>query len=222
MHDTSIRTVGAESILATNKVLKNTYLLLSMTLFFSAVMAGVSMSFQVSYGVSLMSSIGAMLLIWFVIPRTAHSASGLIWVFVMTGLLGFGLGPVLNYYLHMANGAQVVMTALGGTAAIFLGLSGYALTSRKDFSFMGGMLFVGIMVAFLAGIAAAVFSLPGLALGVSSMFVLLASGLILFETSRIIHGGETNYILATVSLYVSIYNLFTSLLHLLGAMSNND
>jgi modulator of FtsH protease len=222
MQDSTIRTVSSESVLATNKVLKNTYLLLSMTLLFSAAMAAVGMAVQVPYGFSMLSSFGALALIWFVIPRTAHSASGIFWVFAMTGLLGFGLGPILNYYMASVNGSQIVMTAMGGTAVIFLGLSAYALTTRKDFSFMGGMLFAGILVAFLAGIGALIFELPSLSLAVSTVFILLMSGMILFETSRIIHGGETNYIMATVSLYVAIYNIFTSLLHILGSLSGED
>ena len=125
-------------------------------------------------------------------------------------------------YLATANGSQTVMTALGGTGVIFLALSGYALTSRKDFSFMGGFLMVGILVAFLGGIGAMIFSLPMLSLAVSGMFVLLMSGLILYQTSEIIHGGETNYIMATVTLYVSIYNLFLSLLHLLTAFGGDE
>jgi modulator of FtsH protease len=124
--------------------------------------------------------------------------------------------------LTWANGSQIVTTAMAGTGAIFLGLSGYALTSRKDFSFMGGFLVTGILVAFLAGLGAMIFDMPGLSLAVSAMFVLLMSGLILYETSNIIHGGETNYIMATVTLYVSIFNLFTSLLHLLGFMSGDE
>jgi modulator of FtsH protease len=129
---------------------------------------------------------------------------------------------VLSAYLAVPNGGQVVMTAMGATGAIFLGLSGYALTTRKDFSFMGGFLMVGILVAFLAGLGAVFFALPGLSLAVSAMFVLLMAGLILYETSNIIHGGETNYIMATVTLYVSIFNLFTSLLHLLGFMNGDE
>ncbi len=136
--------------------------------------------------------------------------------------MGYTLGPILNAYLAMANGGQIVMTAMGGTGVIFLALSGYVLTTRKDFSFMGGFLMVGILVAFLAGLGAVFFEMPGLSLAVSSMFVLLMAGLILFETSNIIHGGETNYIMATVTLYVSIFNLFTSLLHLLGFMNGDE
>jgi modulator of FtsH protease len=136
--------------------------------------------------------------------------------------MGLTLGPIISLYLHLPNGPQLVMTALGATGVIFLSLSGYALTSRKDFSFMGAFLMVGILVAFLAGLAAVFFTMPGLSLAVAAMFVLLMSGLILFETSQLVHGGETNYIMATVSLYVSIYNLFLSLLQLLGAFSGDD
>jgi modulator of FtsH protease len=212
--------------LSTNKVVKNTYMLLSMTLLFSAAAAGLSMMLNMPYIVSLGTSIAALVLLWFVVPRTANSAAGIFVVFAVTGLLGFGLGPMLNHYLALPNGSQVVMMAMGGTAAIFLGLSAYVMTTRKDFSFMGGFLMVGIMVAFLAAlvsVGAALFGypMPGLSLAVSAMFVLLMSGLILYETSNIIHGGETNYVLATVSLYVAIYNLFTSLLHLLGFASND-
>ena len=214
------------TVASTNKVLRNTYMLLSMTLLFSAAAAGLSMALNVPYLVSLGTSIAAMILLWFVVPRTANSSAGIFVVFAITGLLGFGLGPMLNHYLALPNGPQVVMMAMGGTATIFLGLSAYVLTTRKDFSFMGGFLMVGILVAFLAALVAlggSFFGYPmsGLSLAVSAMFVLLMSGLILYETSNIIHGGETNYVLATVSLYVAIYNLFTSLLHLLGFASND-
>jgi modulator of FtsH protease len=217
---------SASSALATNKVLKNTYLLLSMTLLFSAIMAGVSMAMNLPYIVSLGSSVGALILLWFVVPRTANSAAGIGVVFAVTGLLGLGLGPMLNHYLQMPNGPQLVMSALGITGAVFLGLSAYVLVTRRNFSFMGGFLMVGVLVAFLAALVSLVASLagypmPGLSLAVSAMFALLMSGMILWQTSEIIHGGETNYVLATVSLYVSIYNLFTSLLHLLGFASND-
>jgi len=148
---------------------------------------------------------------------------GLASVFALTGFMGLTLGPILNAYVnHFANGSQLVMMAMGGTGLTFVGLSGYALTTRKDFSFMGGFLMAGVLIAFLAGLAAIFFSLPGLALAVSSMFVALMAGMILYQTSELIHGGETNYIMATVGLYVSIYNLFTSLLHLLGVFSGDD
>jgi modulator of FtsH protease len=215
-----------ESVLATNRVLRNTYLLLSMTLLFSAAAAGLSMMLNVPPGVSLVTSLVALGLLWFVVPRTANSATGLVTVFAVTGLLGFGLGPILNMYLKLANGPQIVMSAMGMTGGVFVGLSAYALISRRNFSFMGGFLMAGILVAFLAAlvsVGAALFGhpMPGLALAVSVMFAVLMSGMILWQTSEIIHGGETNYILATVSLYVAIYNLFTSLLHILGVMNDD-
>ena len=213
-------TSSAESILSTNKLIKNTYLLLSMTLLFSAITAGISMAINVPYGVSMVCSLVSLGLLWFVLPRMANSVNG-IWVtFLITGLLGFGLGPILNHYLALPNGAQTVMTALGGTGVIFLGLSAYALTTRKSFSFLAGYLFVGILTAFVAGIAAMIFNFPALSLAVSGVFILLMSGMILYQTGEMVNGGETNYILATISLYIAIYNLFTSLLHILGVMGD--
>jgi modulator of FtsH protease len=210
-----------ESVLATNKVLRNTYALLSMTLLFSALTAGISMTMNMP-PMGLLVVLGGYFGLLFLTTKFRNSSLGLVFVFALTGFMGLTLGPLLNAYLSLPNGGELVMTALGGTGVIFLGLSGYALTTRKDFSFMGGFLMVGILVAFLAGIATLFFSVPGMALAVSAMFVLLMSGLILWQTSNIIHGGETNYIMATVTLYISIYNLFTSLLHLLGAFSGND
>ena len=148
---------------------------------------------------------------------------GIVFVFALTGFMGLTLGPILTMYIKaFSNGHELIMMALGGTGVIFLGLSGYALTTKKDFSFMGGFLMVGVLVAFLAGLGAMIFTIPALSLAVSAMFILLMSGMILFQTSQIIHGGETNYILATVSLYVTIYNLFLSLLQLLGVFSGDD
>ncbi len=219
---------SAPSVLETNKVLRNTYLLLSMTLIFSAVMAGVAMAVNAPYGLSLLCSLIAIGLLWFVVPRTANSVNGIYAVFATTGLLGFGLGPVINMYLgSFANGGQIVMGALGLTGATFVGLSVYAVTTRKRFGFMAGMLFSGILVAFVASIGMLVASMFGyyyepLALGISALFALLMCGMILYQTGEIVNGGETNYILATVSLYVAIYNLFTSLLHLLGAGVGED
>lgn len=211
-----------ESILATNKVLKNTYMLLSMTLLFSAACAGLSMALNLPHPGMIISLVGYFGLL-FLTTKFRNSTAGIFCVFALTGFMGITLGPILNLYLNaFANGHQLIMTALGGTGVIFLGLSAYALTTRKDFSFMAGFLMTGVLVAFLAGIGAVIFSIPALALGVSAMFILLMSGMILYQTSEIIHGGETNYIMATVSLYISIYNLFMSLLHILGAMSNND
>jgi modulator of FtsH protease len=220
--NTAVLAGGASAALSAQKVLRNTYMLLAMTLLFSAAMAGISMAMAVPYGASLITSLAALGLLWFVVPRTANSGAGIVVVFAVTGLLGFGLGPVLNHYLSLANGAQIVMLALGITGAAFTGLSGYALISRKDFSFMRSFLMVGVLVAFIAGIVSLVaalvgYPMPALALTVSAMFAFLMCGMILWQTGEIVNGGETNYVLATVTLYVAIYNLFTSLLHLLGA-----
>jgi modulator of FtsH protease len=209
------------SVLATNKVIRNTYILLSMTLLFSAVTAGLSMALNLPHPGLLLTLVGYFGLL-FLTNKFRNSSMGLVFVFALTGFMGVTLGPLLNMYLSLPNGDQLVMTALGATGVIFLSLSGYALSSRKDFSFMGAFLMVGILVAFLAGLASVFFTMPGLSLAVSAMFVLLMSGLILYQTSELVHGGETNYIMATVTLYISIYNLFTSLLHLLGAFGGDD
>ena len=217
----------ATSALSTNKLIRNTYTLLAMTLLFSAAMAGVGMVVGIPYGFSMIASLVSLGLLWFVLPRTANSVTGIGVTFAITGLLGLGLGPILNMYLALPNGSQIVMSAMGLTGLIFLGLSAYALTSRRDFSFMAGFLFSGILIAFVLGLVvmgAGMFGyhLPGLALAVSAMFAVLMVGYILFQTSQIVNGGETNYIMATVGLYLSIYNLFLSLLQLLGAFSGDD
>ncbi|MFT5709670.1 MAG: modulator of FtsH protease [Halioglobus sp.] len=209
------------AVLDTNKVVRNTYMLLSMTLVFSALTAAGSMALNLPHPGILLTLAGYFGLL-FLTSKFRDSAMGLVCVFALTGFMGYTLGPILNAYLAVPNGSQVVMTAMGATGAIFLALSGYALTTRKDFSFMGGFLMAGILVAFLAGLGAFFFEMPNLSLAVSSMFVLLMAGLILYETSNIIHGGETNYIMATVTLFVAIFNLFTSLLHLLGFMSGDE
>ena len=207
------------SVLATNKVLRNTYLLLSATLLFSALTAGIAMAVN-------MPPLGLMsLLVYFAllfgVYKTRNSALGILFVFALTGFLGLTLGPLLNLYLTaLPNGSQLVMTAFGITGVSFLGLSAYTIRSGKDFSFMGGFLMVGILGAFVLGLVAYFFNMPTLSLAVSGMFVLSMGGLIMYQTSEIIHGGETNYIMATVTLYVAIYNLFTSLLHILGVFSN--
>jgi modulator of FtsH protease len=202
-----------------NKVLKNTYMLLSMTLLFSAVTAGVAMAAGLARGPSLLFMLGAFGSM-FMVHKNADSSKGLVWVFVFAGLMGASLGPMLNHYLSMAGGPQLVMQALAGTGIIFFALSGYALVTRKDFSFMGGFLFVGLLVAIVASIANIFLAIPALYLATSSAIVLIMSGLILFDTSRIIHGGETNYIRATVGLYLSVYNIFVNLLALLGIMDD--
>jgi len=213
---------STESVIASNKLIKNTYSLLSMTLLFSALTATASVFLAMPGWTYLASVIGAIVLIWFVLPRTANSAAGLPVVFGITGLMGFGLGPILNTYLAMSNGSEIVGTAMGGTGIIFLGLSGYALTSKRDFSFMGGFLMAGLLVVFIAALAGIFIQMPALHLAISAVVIMLMSGFILYDTSRMVHGGETNYIMATVSLYLSIYNLFVHLLALLGALSGDD
>jgi modulator of FtsH protease len=211
--------VSQPSVLSTNKVIRNTYTLLSMTLLFSALTAGIAVMTNMPFINPIITLVGYFGLL-FLTTRFRNSALGLLFVFALTGFMGLTLGPIISAYLHLPNGGQIVMTAMGGTGVIFLGLSGYALTTRKDFSFIGGFLMVGILVAFLASIASLFLAMPGLSLAVSAMFILLMSGLILYQTSEIIHGGETNYIMATVTLYIAIYNLFLSLLQLLGVMGD--
>ena len=208
------------SVLQTNKVLRNTYMLLAMTLAFSAVCAGIAMAVGISPMMSLVMTIGAFITL-FVVQKKADSASGIYWVFAFTGLMGASLGYTLNFYLGVA-GPGLIMEALGATALVFFALSGYALTTKKDFSFMGGFLVVGLVVVLVAAIANIFFAVPAVSLAISAAIVFIMSGFILYDTSRIINGGETNYIRATVSMYLNIYNLFTSILHLLGAFGGDD
>ncbi len=204
-----------------NSVLRNTYLLLALTLLFSAATAGISMVMQFPPMGMVVTLVGYFGLL-FLTSKFQNSALGILFVFALTGFMGLTLGPILNYYIHtLSNGSQIVMTALGGTGMIFVALSAYVLVTRKDFSFMGGMLMAGILVAFLAGLTTLFFPMPALSLAVSAMFILLMSGLILFETSQIIHGGVTNYISATVTLYVAIYNMFLSLLSIFGIFGDD-
>jgi modulator of FtsH protease len=213
---------GAQaSALSTNKVLRNTYLLLGATLAFSAVTAGLAMAFNMPM-LNIWITLGGYFGLLYATMKTRDSALGLLFVFLLTGFMGLTLGPIINAYLQfLPNGGEVVMMALGTTAITFVGLSAYAIRSESNFSYMGGFLTVGIIAAFVLGLVAFFFKMPALSLAVSGLFVLLMSGLILYQTSEIIHGGETNYISATVTLYVSIYNLFTSLLHLFGAASDD-
>ncbi|MDF2180509.1 Bax inhibitor-1/YccA family protein [Neptuniibacter sp. CAU 1671] len=213
------------SVLQTNKVIRNTYMLLAMTLVFSAFTAGISMLLQMPMMVYLGSIILSFVML-FVLNKKQNSAAALPLVFVFTGLMGFGIGPLLNHYLAMANGGQIVMTAMGMTAATFLGLSAYVLTSRKDFSFMGGFLMAGMMVALVAMVALFVLPLFGVELGAlhlafSALVVMLMAGFILYDTSNIVNGTYTNYVMATVSLYLNIYNLFIHLMSLVGAFSDD-
>lgn len=221
-NDVTILSQRSESVLSTNKVLRNTYMLLSLTFIFSALTAYLSFATGARPMNPLLMIVGVYGLM-FLTQALRNSVWGLVSVFAFTGFLGYTLGPLLNYYMTgFSNGPQLIATALGGTGMIFFALSGYALTTRKDFSFLGGFLFVGVMVALLAMIAGIFIQIPALQLAISAAFVLISSGLILLQTSAIIHGGETNYISATVALFVSIYNLFVSLLNLLSAFSGRD
>ena len=216
----SIASRAPSATLATNKLIRNTYTLLSMTLLFSALTAAVGVFMHIGQGMALVADFGALALLWFVLPRTANSASGIPVIFAFTGLLGLGLGPILSFYL--AVNPAIVMTALGGTGAIFLGLSAYAMTTRKDFSFLAGFLMVGMFVVIGAALLNIFFAIPALFLAVNVAVIMIMSGFILFQTSSLIHGGETNYIMATAGLFLSILNLFTALLQLLGAFSGDD
>lgn len=213
---------ATQSVLATNRVLRNTYILLGLTLLFSALTSGLAMISNappLNPFVTLIGYFGLLFLTNFL----RNSAWGILSIFALTGFMGYTLGPILNHYIQaFSNGHELIMMSLGSTGLIFFALSGYALVSRKDFSFMAGFLMVGMLVAFLASLGALFFHIPGLMLAVSGMFVLLSSALILFQTSQIIHGGETNYIMATITLYISLYNLFISLLQLFGAFSGGD
>lgn len=211
-----------EHALQINRVLRNTYMLLSMTLLFSASTAFVSMQLAMP-PLGLLITLGGYFGLLFLTTWLRNSVWGILSVFALTGFMGLTLGPLLNAYISaFSNGGQLVMMALGGTGVVFLTMSGIALTTKRDFSGMGKFLMVGIIVAFLAGLGAFFFEMPALSLAVSAMFTLLMAGLILYETQQIVNGGETNYIMATVTLYVSIYNLFTSLLHLLGFFAGEE
>ena len=203
-----------------NRVLRNTYLLLGMTLAWSAVVAGVSMAVNAPHPGFILTLAGFFGLL-FAVHKTANSVWGLFWVFMFTGFLGYTLGPILNVYLSMSNGSQLVASALGTTAVAFVGLSAYALITRKDFSFLSGFLVVGFFVLMGAVLLSWLFDLSGMHTAISAGFVLFASAAILFQTSAIVHGGETNYLLATITLYVSIYNLFLSLLQIFGVMGED-
>ena len=211
----------------TNKVLKNTYILLSMTLLFSAFSAMVSYMMNISV-INPFITLGLYFLTLYLTSKNKNNASGIFWVFCLTGVLGFTLGPILNIYMnYLSNGTEIVATALMLTGIIFLSLSAYVNFTKKDFSFMGGFVTSGIILAFVASIVLVISSMMGyyfplMMLGISSIFALLMCGLILFQTSAIINGGEDNYVMATVTLYISIYNLFTSLLHILAAFMGGD
>ncbi len=202
-------------------VLRNTYFLLSLCLAFSAITAAATIALQLPYPGFLITIVGYFGLL-FLVTRNRNNGLGILFVLALTGFMGYTLGPIVGHYLKLPNGTQTVMMAMGGTALIFMVMSGIVLFSKRDFSFLSGILTTGILVAFVAGLAALFFDIPALSLAVSSVFVLLMSGLILHETNNIVRNGETNYIMATVTLFVAIFNLFTSLLHLLGFASRSD
>ncbi len=212
----------AQTALATNNVLRNTYMLLAATLLFSAAVAGAAMVLDAPYPGMIITLVGYFGLL-FAVHKTKDSAWGLLSVFALTGFMGYTIGPIIDLYLrHFSNGPQLVTMALGGTGAIFVGMSAYALASGKRFNQWAGMLLMGILVAFVMSIIAVLFSIPLLSLVVSVLFVLLMAGLIVYQTGEIIHGGETNYILATVTLFVAIFNLFLSLLQILGVFAGEE
>lgn len=218
----TVHSSRAQTALATNSVLRNTYMLLSLTLLFSAAVAGTAMALNAPHPGLIITLVGYFGLL-FAVEKTKNSAMGLVSVFALTGFMGYTIGPILNLYINsFSNGTEIVMLALGGTGAIFLGMSAYALASGKRFNQWGGMLFMGILVAFVMSIIAVVFSIPALSMAVSALFVLLMSALIVYQTGEIVHGGETNYITATVTLFVTIYNLFLSLLQLLGVFVGEE
>lgn len=215
-------TRSSSSAIAMNRVLRNTYMLLSLTLLFSGFTAAISMFLKMPPMTYLISVIGGMVIAMFVLPRFANSTAGIGIVFLITGLLGFGLGPMLTMYASLPNGGNIIMLAFGGTGVIFMGLSAYVLATKKDFSFLGGFLMVGFLLVLVAALANIFMQIPALSLMISAVVIMIMSGFILYDTSRIIHGGETNYILATIGLYMTIFNIFISLLQILGIMGNDD
>jgi len=212
----------SSSAITTNKVLRNTYLLLSLTLLFSGLTAALSMFMNMPPMTYMISVIGGMVIAMFVLPRFANSTAGIGIVFLITGMLGFGLGPILSMYASLPNGGNIITLSLAGTGVIFMGLSAYALATRKDFSFLGGFLMVGFLLVLLAALANIFLQIPAMSLMISAVVIMIMSGFILYDTSRIIHGGETNYVLATIGLYMTIFNIFISLLQILGIMGNDD
>ena len=221
VHDTHSAGAGWRSTLATHRVLRNTYALLSLTLLFSAAVAATAVALRLP-APGLVLTLAGYFGLLFLVHKVQNRGAAIPAVFALTGFMGYTLGPVLSAHLALPGGAQTIALALGATGTTFLALSGWVLATRRDFSFMGGMLFAGMVIALLAGLAAMFFNIPALGLAVSAMVALLSAGLILFETSRIVNGGETNYVMATVGLFVSLFNLFTSLLSLFGFGGSDD
>ncbi|MBU2917773.1 Bax inhibitor-1/YccA family protein [Psychrosphaera sp. F3M07] len=220
MNNRTVYQSESTSVLQTNKVLRSTYSLLAMTLAFAAVVAGAAMAFNLPHPGLIITLVGFYGLL-FLVHKTANSSTGLLSVFAFTGFLGYTLGPILNMVIGNGGG-EIVMTALGGTALTFFGVSAYALTTKRDLSFLNGMMMAGFWVLIVAVVANIFLQIPALSLAISSLFILFSSGAILLQTKAIVDGGERNYILATVTLFVSIYNIFLSLIHLLTAFGGND
>lgn len=218
---TGLPSAAAAAPLQSARVLRNTYALLAMTLLFSAGVATAAVAFALPAPGLVLTLVGMFGLL-FAVHKLQNSGWALPAVFALTGFMGWTLGPMLSKLLTLPGGAQVITMALGATGVVFLALSAWVLSTRRDFSAMGGFLFAGMVIALLAGLAAVFLQMPALGLAVSAMVALLSAGLILFETSRIVNGGETNYVLATVGLYVSIFNLFTSLLSLFGVGGSDE
>jgi modulator of FtsH protease len=215
---------GSESTstLQTNKLIRNTYILLSMTLFWSAITAGIAMAMNMPHLGFFPTLIGFFGL-FFLTSKLSNTSWGIVSVFALTGFMGLTLGPMLNAYMvNFSNGAELIALAFGTTGAIFLALSGYALTTRKNFNFLGGFLFAGLIVVIIAMVAVWLFNIPGMQMAISGVVVLLMAGYMLFDTSRMVHGEETNYIMATVSLYLNIYNMFIHLLAIFGMSFGDD
>ncbi|MFC1237480.1 Bax inhibitor-1/YccA family protein [Vibrio sp. F74] len=210
------------SAIQTNKVLRNTYFLLSMTLFTSAIAAVVTMAIQISPMMALGMQLAAIGILFFVMPKAINSSMGVVWTFVFTTLMGAALGPMLNYYAAMPNGAGVIAQALGMTGLVTMGLSAYAITSKKDFSFMRSFLMAGLIIVIVASLLNIFFVQSSMMhIVISSVSAMVFSGFILYDTGRIVRGEETNYINATISMYLNILNLFVSLLHILGFLNDD-
>lgn len=219
VNNDAYRAGSGSSAISTNRVLRNTYFLLGMTLAWSALIAGVAAALALPHPGLIITLVGFYGLL-FLTEKNRNSSLGLLFVFLLTGFMGYTLGPILNMFLARG-GADIVMMALGGTALTFFTTSAYALTTKRDLSFIGGMLMAGFVVLIVAVIANIFLQMPALSLAISAMFILFSSGAILLTTQQIVRGGETNYISATVTLYVSIYNIFVSLLQILGLTSND-
>ncbi|GAA4028400.1 Bax inhibitor-1/YccA family protein [Actimicrobium antarcticum] len=221
--NSSANSTSVSTVIDSNarRVLRNTYLLLAACLTFSAVTAGTTAALGIP-GPGILITLAGYFGLLFAVNKFRDQGLGVVLLFALTGFMGYTLGPIISRYLSMPNGAETVMLAFGGTASIFVALSAYALVTKRDLTMMGGFLTIGILVAFLASLAGVFLQIPALSLTVSAAFVFLMSGMILYETNNIVRGGETNYVMATLSLFVSIFNLFTSLLQILGFVNRDD